>query len=110
MGEVAVEITTSHKGHFTYRLCLNDNVDQDPKQDCFDSYVLTVNSGSSTELPITTWDLGYWNTTVQLPTEVTCDQCILQWTYTAGNNWGICENGTGAVGCGDQETFRACAD
>jgi len=28
-----------------------------------------------------------------------------------GNNWGICGNGTGAVGCGDnQETFRNCAD
>lgn len=28
-----------------------------------------------------------------------------------GNNWGICEDGTGAVGCGDyQETFVNCAD
>jgi hypothetical protein len=34
----------------------------------------------------------------------------LQWKYIAGNNWGICENGTGVVGCGPQEEFRACAD
>jgi hypothetical protein len=28
-----------------------------------------------------------------------------------GNNWGICEDGSGAVGCGDyQETFVNCAD
>lgn len=27
-----------------------------------------------------------------------------------GNNWGNCPNGTGAVGCGPQEEFRACAD
>ena len=33
---------------------------------------------------------------------LSCDQCILQWTYTAGNNWGNCPNGTGAVGCGPQ--------
>jgi len=45
-----------------------------------------------------------------LPLGLTCTQCILQWRYIAGNNWGICENGTGAVGCGPQEEFRACAD
>lgn len=35
---------------------------------------------------------------------------MLQWRYIAGNNWGMCEDGTGAVGCGPQEEFRACAD
>lgn len=35
---------------------------------------------------------------------------MLQWRYIAGNNWGMCEDGTGAVGCGAQEEFRACAD
>lgn len=27
-----------------------------------------------------------------------------------GNNWGECEDGTHAIGCGNQETFRSCAD
>lgn len=45
-----------------------------------------------------------------MPRDLTCTQCILQWKYIAGNNWGVCENGTGAVGCGPQEEFRACAD
>lgn len=35
---------------------------------------------------------------------------MLQWRYIAGNNWGMCDDGTGAVGCGPQEEFRACAD
>lgn len=35
---------------------------------------------------------------------------MLQWKYIAGNNWGICADGNGAVGCGDQEEFRACSD
>ncbi len=39
-----------------------------------------------------------------------CDQCILQWTYVAGNNWGDCVNGTSGLGCGPQEHFRSCAD
>ncbi len=34
----------------------------------------------------------------------------MQWTYTCGNNWGFCADGSGALGCGPQETFRACAD
>ena len=36
---------------------------------------------------------------------VSCEQCILQWTYTAGNNWGTCANGTGSLGCGPQVRF-----
>lgn len=39
-----------------------------------------------------------------------CANCVLQWRYIAGNNWGMCPDGTGAVGCGAQEEFRACAD
>lgn len=35
---------------------------------------------------------------------------MLQWKYVAGNNWGICPDGNGAVGCGEQEEFRACSD
>ena len=46
----------------------------------------------------------------RLPLAVTCDQCILQWSYIGGNNWGTCANGTSGLGCGDQETFRSCAD
>lgn len=45
-----------------------------------------------------------------LPPGLTCSQCVLQWRYIAGNNWGMCANGTGAVGCGPQEEFRSCAD
>lgn len=34
----------------------------------------------------------------------------LKHRYVTGNNWGMCPNGTGLVGCGPQEEFRACAD
>lgn len=39
-----------------------------------------------------------------------CNQCVLQWRYVAGNNWGMCDDGNGAVGCGPQEEFRSCSD
>lgn len=46
----------------------------------------------------------------RLPKDLVCDHCVLQWRYVAGNNWGPCENGTSAIGCGNQETFGACSD
>jgi hypothetical protein len=42
--------------------------------------------------------------------DFTCKKCVLQWRYRGGNNWGKCEDGTSALGCGPQEEFRACAD
>lgn len=47
---------------------------------------------------------------VRLPPYITCTQCVLQWTYFTGNQWGECTNGTQAQGCGKSETFRNCAD
>merc|ERR1711955_52374 len=84
---------------------------QDPTQKCFDAHPLQLGGGKhGEELPITEWGRRYWNTTVKLPEGLTCSQCILQWTYTAGNSWGTFPNGTSCVGCGPQEHFRACAD
>ena len=47
---------------------------------------------------------------MNLPYGLTCSQCVIQWTYYTGNTWGVCKNGTEGMGCGDQETFRNCAD
>lgn len=33
----------------------------------------------------------------KLPDDLTCAQCVFQWRYVAGNNWGDCGNGTGIV-------------
>lgn len=44
------------------------------------------------------------------PADMLCNQCVLQWRYVAGNNWGMCDDGNGAVGCGPQEEFRSCSD
>ena len=30
--------------------------------------------------------------------------------FVTGNTWGVCQNGTQGVGCGNQETFINCAD
>lgn len=50
------------------------------------------------------------NTPSISPTGLECGNCLVQWIYVAGNNWGKCDDGTERVGCGPQEQFRACAD
>lgn len=49
-------------------------------------------------------------TTSNVLLDVEGGNCLLQWRYVAGNNWGVCEDGKGAFGCGPQGEFRACAD
>ena len=46
---------------------------------------------------------------VKLPTGLTCSQCVLQWKYRSGNNWGT-EEGFSGLGYGFQEEFYNCAD
>ena len=53
---------------------------------------------------------GVFSAQAVLPSGLSCSQCVLQWRYIAGNNWGVCGDGEGRVGCGQQEEFRACAD
>ena len=37
--EITVQVTTYHKGYFEFKLCPNNNVNEDPVQDCFDKWV-----------------------------------------------------------------------
>ena len=48
---VKVDVTANHKGFFTFRLCANNNTDQDPRQQCFDQTILKVIDISACVLP-----------------------------------------------------------
>lgn len=137
---VSVYITANHKGYFVFDLC---NLEKNPNEsdECFSMNKLKLLDGSPKyELPNT--EPGWFNTTLQLPKDLTCSQCVLRWTYITGlyhviifihyhyrryssllflfflyffifgvgNSWGTCPDGSGAVGCGPQETFRGCSD
>ncbi|XP_050544859.1 uncharacterized protein LOC126907537 [Daktulosphaira vitifoliae] len=113
---VRVELTASHRGYFEFRLCPNNAPKRVATQACLDKYILRrVKSKEADEMfHETRFYPGAENKVYEmrysLPEGLTCSQCVLQWKYIAGNNWGVCANGTGAVGCGPQEEFRACAD
>ncbi|KFM73151.1 hypothetical protein X975_18720, partial [Stegodyphus mimosarum] len=104
-----VDITANHRGFFEFKLCPHNSPSIVATQSCLDQYPLELADGSGTKYypgPGT----GPFSVQLRLPDHLTCTQCVFQWTYTAGNNWGRCENGTSKVGCGPQETFRGCAD
>ncbi|XP_058824278.1 uncharacterized protein LOC131684983 [Topomyia yanbarensis] len=109
-----VELTASHMGYFEFRIC--DSVKA--QQDCLDKHLMKILSGTpSVPNPNDLKTRFYprngsriYDMKAELPQDLQCTSCVIQWKYIAGNNWGVCPDGNGAVGCGPQEEFRACAD
>ena len=83
-----VDITANHQGYFIFKLCPNNDIFQDPGQNCFDQRPLWVGGGdpvfNQTRYPINDYETGLRMVYVRLPMDVICEQCILQWTYVAG--------------------------
>lgn len=69
--------------------------DREVTQECLDQNVLHAENGSIRYYP------GPGNKVFEayykLPDGLTCAQCVFQWRYVAGNNWGDCGNGTGII-------------
>ncbi|XP_066592778.1 uncharacterized protein [Prorops nasuta] len=105
---VHVELTANHHGYFEFRTCAMKYRDQEVDQDCLDKNLLLMENGTARYYPGP--GSRIFKAYYKLPDTLTCKQCVFQWRYIAGNNWGTCPNGTGAVGCGPQEEFRGCAD
>ncbi|KAG6464063.1 uncharacterized protein LOC115452786 [Manduca sexta] len=103
---IKVELTASHAGFFEFRVC---NEPKSTTQDCLDKNVLKLDGRDATKYYPKDGNKVY-EMKYQLPEDLECPHCVMQWRYIAGNNWGTCDNGTGGVGCGPQEEFRACAD
>nr|XP_045582906.1 uncharacterized protein LOC123745862 [Procambarus clarkii] len=106
---IRVHVTANHRGHFEFRLCPNNNPQVEATQTCLNQYPLLPADGSGFQQQVA-GHTGEHLLHLQLPSGLTCTQCVLQWRYVAGNNWGTCEDGSARVGCGPQEEFRACAD
>ncbi|CAG2055378.1 unnamed protein product [Timema podura] len=107
-----IDVTTNHQGFFEFRLCPLQSRDELETEECFSRFLLQQQDGSTKYYILNREEgySGYFNVTLRLPSGLTCDQCVLQWTWTVGNNWGTCDDGTEGDGCGPQETFRTCSD
>ncbi|KAM3963926.1 uncharacterized protein ACR2FA_001959 [Aphomia sociella] len=103
---IKVELTANHNGYFEFRIC---DEYKGTTQECLDKNVLKIDGKDGTKFYPKDGNRIY-EMKYKLPDDLECSHCVMQWRYIAGNNWGNCENGTEAVGCGPQEEFRACAD
>ncbi|XP_065168104.1 uncharacterized protein [Atheta coriaria] len=104
---VGVTLTTNHLGHFEYHLCkLDDPSRPETGEECFQQ--LTFEDGSLEHQVLS--GVKEFSNRLRLPSGFSCPHCVLRWHYRGGNNWGTCEDGSQAQGCGPQETFRNCAD
>ncbi|XP_023246711.1 uncharacterized protein LOC106644010 [Copidosoma floridanum] len=106
--EIKVEITANHLGYFEFSLCpLNSSKDIETEE-CFDAHPIHLADGNLR------YQLGkrggFIKIQAVLPENMKCPHCVLRWHYRTGNNWGICKDRTGRLGCGNQEIFRGCAD
>ena len=81
---MTVQLTSNHLGYFEFRLCPKQSADQLVTQECLDRHLLTLADGS-TRFYVTS-ETGLFFPVAQLPSDVVCDHCVLQWRYTAGIN------------------------
>ncbi|XP_055603164.1 uncharacterized protein LOC129751587 [Uranotaenia lowii] len=106
--DVTVQITANHRGYFLFDLC-NLSEEGSETEECFEKNQLLDANGRREWYLNSTANVDY-HVKLQLPDNFTCEHCILQWTYITANSWGICEDGSGKLGCGAQENFRTCSD
>lgn len=77
---VGAQLTASHLGYFFFELCNLDAAGSE-SESCFQP--LSLGNGAS-KYPITSYASAYYETTVELPAGVSCNHCVLRWTYVAG--------------------------
>lgn len=107
---VTVEVTANHMGWFEFSLCPLSAKNALETEECFDRYPLMLADGTGRRVDLKDGRAGKYNLKLKLPQGVKCQLCVMRWHYHTGNSWGVCPDGSGAMGCGDQETFRNCAD
>ena len=72
-------------GYFEFRLCEHNDMRKRANQSCFENgLLLTIHETGLTQYDINNvvqWDYFF---KLNMPRDVTCTQCILQWKYNAG--------------------------
>ncbi|XP_046658019.1 uncharacterized protein LOC124352541 [Daphnia pulicaria] len=107
--DITVNISSNHKGYFEFRLCPKSSASELVTQECLNANLLKM-TDDTTRFYLPSQESKPYFPRVKLPAGLICENCVLQWLYNTGNSWGVCANGTGALGCGNQETFVNCAD
>jgi hypothetical protein len=91
---IIVRITANHRGRFIFDIC---NVDQQKESDeCFQRNPVQLTNGKP-EYEVTDFSTGNFNVALRLPANLSCNHCVIRWTYIGANLWNWCGDGTGAL-------------
>ncbi|KAK3580531.1 hypothetical protein CHS0354_009485 [Potamilus streckersoni] len=104
---VVIDITNFLGGFFEFRICPHNSFKTPVKQACLDRHQLKIEGNMYRYYPSRR---GPHHLRVELPKGMSCIQCVLQWKWHTGKDWGICPDGIGRIGCGPQEEYVNCAD
>lgn len=108
--DVIVNLDTNHGGYFEFELCRRQSFDEIETEACFEPLNF-IDGSRRMRLRADHSDKGLKSVALLMPEDLTeCRACILRWNYRAGNNWGVCQDGSQGMGCGPQELYRNCAD
>lgn len=109
--DLMIEIVANHGGKFRFEMCWRDNWETKETEDCFEALKLSGKEEDEVEYELDAASGTGMNTlSVELPLNKTCEHCVFRWHWKSANNWGVCDDGSEAVGCGYQEVYRNCAD
>lgn len=79
---VTVRLTANHRGYFKFNLCVLDG--RKESESCFQQHPLKLSNGSDRFMVPLDKRTGLFHMTLQLPKGVSCEHCVLQWTYNTG--------------------------
>ena len=66
-------------------MCPVNDAKKAATQDCLDKHVLRRTDGGGVRYPVPKGKYNaFFNYTVQLPPDLTCKQCVVQWKYRTG--------------------------
>ncbi|GFR75827.1 cell wall integrity and stress response component 4-like [Elysia marginata] len=109
--DTTIHITANHRGYFEFRLCPVEDAKVEVTQACLDTHILEREDGEGTKYFLPEGKSNqFFNISLRLPPDLTCERCVIQWKYRTGNTWDKNDKGEFCVGCGPQEEFYNCAD
>lgn len=82
MIRTTVRITANHKGYFEFRICPKQSAEELVTQECLNQIQLQFHDGS-TKFYIEPESKDYYPI-IKLPSGLTCEHCVLQWSWRAG--------------------------
>lgn len=81
--KAGVQLTANHKGFFEFRLCPVNDPKVAATEECMAEHPLAMADDGSTRYMVDGRKKDF-DLRLKLPDDMTCSQCVLQWTYTAG--------------------------